>query len=113
MEKKMKKLITSLSIILLLTSFSPATFAASPWTQKEGYDGKLVGKLMFGLRNLVFGWTEIFMAPAAAFDSGDNVMAGFGKGLLNMVIYTVGGAANTVTFPIPFDIPLPNNGTQF
>jgi hypothetical protein len=109
----MKKTITSLLIILFLVSLSTTVFAASPWTQKEGYDGKLVGKLMFGLKNLVFGWTEIFMAPATAFDNGDNVMAGFGKGLLNMVIYTVGGAANTVTFPIPFDIPLPNNGTQF
>ncbi len=88
---------------------------ASPVFAMGGNDcmGKCMGKLGYGLTNLLLGWTEIFQEPYNAAKSGGNVVTGIGKGLWNAVGDTVGGVLHTVTFFIPqLDVPLPEGGTD-
>jgi hypothetical protein len=88
-------------------------YTASPWTSEVGYTNRLVGKVGFGVKNLLLGWTELFTEPKEAMDEGGNFFVGLGKGLLNGVLDTVGGAVHLVTFPITaLDAPLPEGGTQ-
>jgi len=123
--KKTISLLVMLAVLLTPTlafAASPWTevFAASPWTEKDTYAEKVTGKLEFGFKNLVGGWTEIFSRPGKykekeagnVFLRIGNVFLGIGHGLLNAIVYTVGGAAHMVTFPIPLDIPLPDNGVS-
>jgi len=88
-------------------------FKASPWVEKTSYGDKMTGKLEFGLKNLLGGWTAIFSTPTKFQNEGKNVYLGTAKGLVKSVIYTVGGALHTLTFPIPIDVPLPNGGVSF
>ena len=89
--------------------------AASPWTEKTTYKEKVLGKLDFGFKNTLGGWTAIF-SEAKKGDSNCKckVMAttkGIGRGLAYGLMDTVGGILHIVTFPIPqLDVPLPNNG---
>lgn len=101
----MKKMIA----LVMLVAFAVAptsAFAASPWTEGDTYADKVTGKLEFGIKNLLGGWTELYTQPADA----ENKFSGFGKGLVNAIVYTLGGAIHTATFPIPVDVPIPNNG---
>ena len=87
--------------------------AASSWASGATYSDKAVGKLAFGLRNVLAGWTELFRDPIEAGKSGGNVLVGIGRGVWDAVGQTVGGAAHAVTFFIPqIDIPLPKGGTD-
>ncbi len=95
------------------TSHTTCEFKASPWTEKTSYGDKMTGKLEFGLKNLLGGWTAIFSTPTHFQNEGKNVYLGTAKGLVKGVIYTVGGALHTLTFPIPIDVPLPNGGVSF
>jgi hypothetical protein len=100
--------------LVLAVMLTPAlVFAASPWTEKTTYGDKITGKLEFGLKNLFGGWTTIFSEPTRYHKDGKNVLAGVGVGLYKSVVYTVGGAVHVVTFPIPVDVPLPDNGVSF
>lgn len=110
----MKKLIISLVIILAFTVNVNTLFAnPSPWTKAITYGGKTGGKFLYGFKNTVFGWTSIFMEPCVAIDKGDSAWGGFGKGFLYTFVYTLGGALQFLTFPAPFDIPLPEGGEKF
>ncbi|OGW81022.1 MAG: hypothetical protein A3G33_01445 [Omnitrophica bacterium RIFCSPLOWO2_12_FULL_44_17] len=109
----MKKTTILLVIILILCSTPSNLFAASPWTKAQTYGGKTGGKLVFGLKNVLFGWSSLFMEPAEAIANGENIWAGFGQGLAYPIINTVGGALQFLTFPAPFDIPLPETGEKF
>ena len=114
----MKRLIGISLLILTAMSTSTAAFAAcefkaSPWTEKTAYADKTTGKLEFGLKNLLGGWTAIFSTPTKFQNEGKNVLLGTGKGLVKGIFYTVGGALHTVTFPIPIDVPLPEGGVSF
>lgn len=111
-----KKQILLLALVLFLSqqvSFAlPMNeFPASPWTKGDGYAEKTVGKLGFGLVNIVLGWTalgtEYFEEPDA--NVGVKFLRSIGRTLTN----TVGGALHVVTFPAPFDIKLPGGGTSF
>ena len=87
--------------------------AASPWASGATYSDKAVGKLTYGLKNTLLGWTSLFRTPMKASQSGENVFVGIGKGVWNGVGQTVGGALHAVTFPIPqIDVPLPEGGTD-
>ena len=87
--------------------------AASSWAIGPTYSDKVVGKLKFGLRNVLAGWTEIFREPVEAHKAGENVLVGIARGVWNAVGQTVGGAVDVVTFLIPqIDIPLPEDGTD-
>ena len=88
-------------------------YTASPWTHEVGYTNRVVGKLGFGIKNLLLGWTEIFTEPRDALSSGGNFFVGLGKGLKNGIEQELGGAVHLVTFPITaIDAPLPEGGTQ-
>lgn len=88
--------------------------AASPWASEADYGAKAVGKLKYGVKNTLLGWTSLFTTPYEATQAGDNVLVGIVQGLWNGVGQTVGGAAHAVTFPIPaIDIPLPEGGVSF
>ncbi len=89
-------------------------YTASPWTSETGWSSRAVGKLGFGVKNLLLGWTELFVQPKEASASGGNVVAGIGTGIKNAVEDTLGGVVHIVTFPIPqIDAPLPGGGVQF
>ena len=88
-------------------------YTPSPWTSEVGYSNRAMGKLGFGVKNLLLGWTELFTEPKEAIDGGGNFFAGLGTGLMNGVFQTLGGAVHIVTFPITnLDVPLPEGGTQ-
>ncbi len=86
-------------------------YTASPWTSEVGYADRVKGKFIFGAKNLLLGWTELFTEPREASQEGGNVLAGIGVGVKNAVEDTLGGAVHLVTFPIPaIDAPLPQGG---
>ncbi len=110
----MKKSVMSFVIILALVITPASLFAEpSPRTTANTYGGKTGGKFLYGFKNTVFGWTSVFMEPAIAIEKGDNIWAGIGKGLVYPFVYTIGGALQLLTFPAPFDIPLPEGGEKF
>ena len=76
-------------------------------------------KMDFGTTNFLMGWTSMISEPqekAAEANSPSQKAAssltGFGKGLLLFPINTAGGLANLVTFLVPGQIPLPENGVD-
>ena len=89
--------------------------AASPWTEGKTYKDKVIGKLDFGFKNALGGWTAIFSETAKA-DSNCKckvmrTLKGFGRGVAYAVADTFGGILHIVTFPLTqLDVPLPNNG---
>ena len=101
------------AIMLMLTILmAPSAFAASPWATGS-YADQVKGKLSFGFKNMVLGWTQMFSVPQDYRTEGKNVFKGIGTGIINALLYTTGGALDFVTFPIPqLDIPLPGNGIQ-
>ena len=85
----------------------------SPWAKETGYVNQAKGKLIYGVKNVLLGWTELFTQPYEDAQNGENILMGIGKGVWNAVGQTVGGALHAVTFPIPaIDVPLPEGGTQ-
>ena len=88
-------------------------YTPSPWTKELGYSNRAVGKLGFGAKNLLLGWTEIISKTSEASKSNSNVLKGLGMGLKDGVEDTLGGAVHLVTFPITcLDAPLPGGGVQ-
>ena len=87
--------------------------AGSSWAQETGYVNQAKGKLVYGVKNVLLGWTELFTQPYEDAQNGENVLLGIGKGVWNAVGQTIGGALHLVTFPIPaIDVPLPEGGTH-
>jgi len=83
----------------------------SPWAHERGWANQARGKFVFGAKNTLLGWTELFTEPYEAAKSGRNVAGGIGRGLLNGVVDTAGGAAHLITFPVTkLDLPLPQGG---
>ncbi|HEX9781090.1 MAG TPA: hypothetical protein VGB20_07755 [bacterium] len=112
MGKRIGILVTGAALIALLAGPANAS-AASPWADEPTYSEQAVGKLKFGLTNLLLGWTELFRQPYQSSQYGENVLGGLGRGLWYGIADTLGGAAHTITFPLPqIDIPLPGGGTQ-
>lgn len=101
-----------LTVFLFLFLIPAIVLAASPWTTKTTNKDKMLGKLDFGIKNLLAGWTEIFTQPMNGKDA-KGVTVGIGKGLAYAVADTVGGALHLITFPITqLDVPLPENGVK-
>ena len=87
--------------------------AASPWAEGATYSEQALGKLKYGLKNALLGWTSLVRTPVQASQEGDNILVGIGRGVWDAVGQTVGGAAHVVTFPITaIDVPLPGGGTD-
>ncbi len=107
-----KKLIAL--VVILACLIAPAMgFAASPWMDNKTYAEQTSGKLGFGLTNVLLGWMDIFYEPYKADKNGKSVLGGIGKGLVDAIANEVGGAVHFVTFLIPVDVPLPDNGVSF
>ncbi len=88
-------------------------YTASSWTSETSWSGRAVGKLGYGLKNLLLGWTDLFVEPKEAMDAGGNILSGLGTGLVQGVGNTVGGALHVVTFPLTeLDVPLPEGGVS-
>lgn len=88
-------------------------YTASPWTTEVGYRNQAVGKLGFGLKNLLLGWTDLITEPRETLDAGGNILTGLGVGLKDALENTLGGVVHTVTFFLPqIDAPLPEGGTK-
>ena len=111
----MKKQISFVAFILMIAQAAFAApmneFPASEWTTRDGYVAKTVGKLGFGVVNLAGGWTALGTEPFEEPESNP-VVTGL-RTLARVVTNTVGGALHVVTFPAPFDIPLPGGGATF
>jgi hypothetical protein len=108
----MKKL-TALLMVMGILLIPAAGMAASPWTEKTTYSEKVIEKFSFGFKNLVLGVADIFYEPHRYQTEGKSAWAGLGKGLVDAPINVIGGALHLVTFLIPVDIPLPDNGVNF
>lgn len=111
----MKKLSMILVVLMLVGALPSIGLAASPWTTETPNSDKMVGKLGFGLKNLLLGWTEIIRQPVNG--AKEEHVIGFTKGLAtglyDGVIYTLGGAMHVLTFPVTsIDVPLPNDGVR-
>ena len=112
MSKKLGMLVAVLAIVAAPT-LAYAAMAAGPWASESGWGNQAKGKLVYGLKNTLLGWTEIFTEPKDALDEGGNFFVGVGKGLWNAVGQTVGGVVDLATFPIPqISVPLPEGGTK-
>ena len=114
----MRKIAIVVLVLFALSIVPNVGWAASPWTSKSTYSEKMVGKLGFGLKNVLLGWTELFKAPVRHYQDADknkfgNGLLGLGEGVYNTLLYTVGGAIHLVTFPITaVDIPIVNDGVH-
>ncbi len=89
-------------------------YTPSSWTEEMGYSNRAIGKLGFGAKNLLLGWTQLFTETKETTDAGGNFFKGLWSGLVNGVGDTVGGAVHLVTFPITsLDAPLPDGGVKY
>ena len=109
----MKKITLMLVLLAFTFSMVPGTVLAgstepSPWTSENTWADKTIGKLDFGFKNFLGGWTELITETK----DHDNKLEGFGVGLWNTVVYTVGGVLHLATFPVPVDVPLPDGGVE-
>ena len=116
----MKKMITM--VIMLGLVLAPTGFAASPWTEEDGYKMQALKKLEFGLKNFLGGWTELINVPMDEYKASEDgakaksiaINNGVAQGLFNAVTYMIGGALHTATFFLPqVDVELPDNGVKF
>ncbi|MFZ5801773.1 MAG: hypothetical protein ACOY3K_01500 [Candidatus Omnitrophota bacterium] len=110
----MIKKIAIFALLFMVLMATAPVFAASPWTEEDGYYNKVRAKLDFGVKNLMGGWTELYTVPANAEGNVEAITKALGEGLYNTVVYTVGGALHTATALLPgIDVPIKNNGVQF
>ena len=65
------------------------------------YPQKAGASLVRGASNTLLGWTELIRQPANEVKGGGNVFVGLGKGVVEGVKRTVGGAADILTFWTP------------
>ncbi len=113
----MKKFIVGFLIAVFTLCLGGVAQAASPWTEGKTYKDKALGKLDFGFKNALGGWTAIFSEARKA-DPNCKCKAtatakGIGRGLAYGLADTVGGILHILTFPIvQIDVPLPNNGVN-
>mgnify|MGYP001561531833 FL=1 len=98
--------------IMALVAAPALAQAASPWAAEQGWGNQAKGKLVYGLKNTLLGWTELFTEPYEAVQNGENFFVGLATGVWNGVGQTVGGVLHLVTFLVPaIDVPLPEGGT--
>lgn len=88
--------------------------SSAPWQKEREWSDQATGKLAYGLKNTLLGWTEIATEPyeAAAAKNG-SIVKGIGEGIWNAVGQTIGGAVDVLTFPATGAVvPLPEGGIQ-
>ena len=100
--KKLMGLVLALALML-----SPVSAFAT-----DSYSDEVSSKLQGGLTNTLLGWTKIFSVPHDYAAAKKNPWAGVGKGAVDAVVCTVGGAFNLLTFPLPAEFTLPDGGVS-
>lgn len=95
-------------LIVLSVVLAPA----SAFAQEGSYADTVSAKLQGGLTNTLLGWSKIVSVPYDYQQAKKNPWAGVGKGLVDGLVCTVGGAFNLVTFPIPGEFTLPDGGVS-
>ncbi len=85
----------------------------SEWTYEDGYMQQAKQKLIFGGKNTLLGFMELYNEPRDTMRDGGKFIVGMGRGIRNTIADTLGGALHLVTFPITaVDMPLPDGGTN-
>lgn len=98
----MKKMVVILAILVFLASLAYAAECKVSENLKSDDMTKVYGaRLVNGIGNVAFGWTEIFFRPGKVVAEGGNPVVGFFRGLGNAVTRTVLGASQVATFWIP------------
>lgn len=88
-------------------------YTPSPWTNEVGWSSRALGKLGFGVKNVLLGWTDLFIEPQEELQAGGNFFKGLGTGIKDTIGNELGGVLHVLTFPITaVDVPLPEGGTQ-
>lgn len=88
-------------------------YEASHWTERETRAERIIGKLGFGAKNALLGWSELIYHPYTAGMNGKNIIEGAAVGLWYGLADTAGGLIHLVTFPFSsFDVKLPEGGTH-
>ena len=110
-----------LLIFLMLTAHSYAAVSWKPCTWKmpsmhwnsEDYGNRVANKLGVGASNLLLGWTELVTQPVTHHASGQELAQSLGRGLVNALGDTGGGALQVITFAFPdINVPLPEGGIK-
>lgn len=109
----MKKSFWFLCMGLCVLLIPSTAFAASPWTEQTTYADKVKGKLDYGFKNALGGWTEVLTEPYDHCKGDQNILVGIKKGIWNAVADTAGGVLHLATFPLTqVDVPLPDGGVS-
>ena len=88
-------------------------YTPSPWTNEMGYMSRAGHKFMFGAKNTLFGWLELYDEPKESMEQDEGFLIGLGHGVVNTVGNTLGGVLHFATSPITaVDLPLPEGGTD-
>ena len=118
MLKRISLFVLAVSLVGLLVSPAYAyQTAPSPWNKEATNETKTLAKFKFGLKNLFFGWTEVFNEPREAYknkEGNGNIVKATARGILYAVADTGLGALHVITSPLPgVDAPLPEGGVDF
>lgn len=88
-------------------------YTPSVWTQEMGYAEQMKHKFIFGGKNTLLGWMELYNEPRESIQAKQGFFRGMGRGIVNTLGDTVGGVLHFATFPITaLDVPLPEGGTN-
>jgi hypothetical protein len=88
----------TLALMLAITPMAFAnTGAFCEAADSDAYLKSTGGKLLRGVGNVAFCWTELFRRPAEA----DNKFVGIGEGIMYTIGRALSGAAEAVASPIP------------
>lgn len=96
----MKKLVLAIILVLICV---PMVFAGTlnENTKSTDYGTATGSKLVRGVSNVAFGWTELFFRPGKLIAQGDHPVVAVLKGIGNSVARTTVGALEAVTCWIP------------
>ena len=117
----MKKLVVVVAFLFAVSALPMVAMAgeSNPWMDQPTPGKQAWQKLVYGLTNVVFGWTEIFQEPFEAYHEKKegtrwiNVVTGFAGGIVYAITDTVGGALDAVSFPATdLSIQLPEGGVK-
>jgi len=88
-------------------------YIPSEWTAEPTYMSRSGQKLVFGGKNTLLGWMELYNEPKESIQDNRGFFRGMGRGLANMTGDTIGGVLHVATFPITaLDVALPEGGTD-
>ena len=88
-------------------------YTPSPWTHEMGYKEQATHKFVYGGKNALLGWLELYNEPRDAIRAKQNFFIGMGHGIRNMLGDTIGGVLHVATFPFTqLDVPLPEGGVD-